>query len=114
MQTTVEIEVLSDGDDATLAREASAIAVANADIPDEAAVPKTPSASAVVATRSGREYASNDIGQPGSAATSKDRHARLQNPVQRHALRRRILATVNGTGLTNVKVRRPGEFTIGA
>ena len=43
MQTTVAIEVSSEGDAATHARAASGIAVANADTPNKAVVPKTSS-----------------------------------------------------------------------
>jgi hypothetical protein len=65
--------VSSEGDAAAHAREASCIDVANADTPDGSAVPKTSSAgvAAALARRSGRENASNDIVQPGSAVTSK-------------------------------------------
>ena len=65
MQTTVGIDVSSEGDAATQVREASGMAVANPDTPDGPAVPKTSGnrVSAALAKRSGRENASNDIGE---------------------------------------------------
>ena len=66
MQTTVAIEVSSEGDAATRARAASGIAVANGYTPDEAGVPKASSgaASAVLTAQSCQECTSNDIDQP--------------------------------------------------
>jgi hypothetical protein len=89
MQTSVPIEVSSEGDAAAHAREASG-AVANTDTPDGSAVPKTSSVgvSAALARRSGRENASNDIGQPGSAVTSKGyaKEIAISGPAARTAL----------------------------
>ena len=77
-------------DAATHAREASDIAVANADTSDGPTVPKASSTrvSAALAKRSDRENASNDMGQPGSAVTSK-RYAKeiaISGPAARAAL----------------------------
>ena len=71
MQTTVPIAESSEGDTVTHAREACGSGVANADTPDNAAVPemsRTPAFTAL--TKSCRECAFINIGRPGSAVES--------------------------------------------
>ena len=110
MQTTIGIEGSSEGDAAANAREAGGGAVANADTPDNTAVPKTPRApaSAALAGKSCRECASIDIVGLAPPWDPKDSLGSLQHPVQRPVLPGKLLGTVNGAELINVKTGPAG------
>jgi hypothetical protein len=99
IQTTIPIEVSSDGDAAANARDPCVGAVAKSDSSDNATVREIsgPATFTAATEKSHRKCASIDMPAPRSVVGSKDMCEPLQYPVQQSAAQTRLPAMVNGT-----------------